>query len=635
MPKLIRFTICLAIYVISIGSLWAQTTAFTYQGKLNDGANPANGTYDMQFKLFDTSIVGTGVQQGPTITNGSVTVSSGVFSVQLPVGSEPFSGPPRFLEIGVRPSGSPNAYTVLGPRSLIMSAPYAMRSLNSSVADTLSSGCVGCVTSTQIGAGSGNYVQNTLTPQNANFSIVGNGSANILTANQFNIGANRVLGKGLSSIFVGESAGLSNTSGTGNTFVGYSAGVLNTTGDNNSFFGLNAGLVNNAFGNSFFGAFSGNANSTGTFNSFFGSGSGVFNTTGFENAFFGANAGNHNTDGEHNAFFGSWSGYANTTGDDNAFFGANAGRSNVDGLENAFFGGSAGYATTSGSFNVFIGQQAGRSNTTGAQNVFVGQASGDDNVGGSFNAFLGYATGQANTSGQRNSFVGFDAGFYNTTGQNNSFFGIGAGDVNTTGSSNTIIGASANLASANLSYATAIGAESIATLSNSIYLGRPNGADAVRIPGSTVIDGTLVVSTLGSAGSTSVCLNAANRFSPCSSSLRYKTSVQNFSRGLDVVRRLQPITFDWRDGGAHDIGFGAEEVNAVEPLLTTRNSRGEIEGVKYPQITAVLVNAVNEQQTEIEIQRKQIAQQQKLIDGLKQIICAQNAAAEICQEDRK
>jgi hypothetical protein len=589
----------------AVCSISAQTTAFTYQGKLNDGANPANGTYDMQFKLFDTAIVGTGVQQGSTITNGSVTVSSGVFSVQLPFGSEPFSGPPRFLEIGVRPSGSPNAYTVLGPRSLIMSAPYAMRSLSTSVADTLSSACVGCVTSTQIGAGSNNYVQNTLTPQNANFSIVGNGSANILTANQFNIGANRVLGRGIGSIFVGESAGSPNTSGTGNTFVGSSAGALNTTGDNNSFFGLSAGLF----------------------------------TTASENSFFGAFSGRDNTSGTHNAFFGSFSGYANTIGNDNAFFGANAGRSNVDGLENAFFGGSAGYATTSGSFNVFIGQQAGRSNTTGAQNVFVGQASGDDNVGGSFNAFLGYATGQANTSGQRNSFVGFDAGFYNTTGQNNSFFGIGAGDVNTTGSSNTIIGASANLASANLSYATAIGAESIATLSNSIYLGRPTGADAVRIPGSTVIDGTLVVGTLGSAGSTSICLNAANRISPCSSSLRYKTSVQNFARGLDVVRRLRPITFDWRDGGAHDIGFGAEEVNAVEPLLTTRNSRGEIEGVKYAQITAVLVNAVKEQQSEIEAQRKQIAAQQeeiasqrKLIDALKTLVCLQNPTAQICVE---
>jgi hypothetical protein len=35
----------------------AQTTAFTYQGKLSDGGNAATGQYDFQFKLFDTDVV--------------------------------------------------------------------------------------------------------------------------------------------------------------------------------------------------------------------------------------------------------------------------------------------------------------------------------------------------------------------------------------------------------------------------------------------------------------------------------------------------------------------------------------------------------------------------------------------------
>ena len=37
--------------------------------------------------------------------------------------------------------------------------------------------------------------------------------------------------------------------------------------------------------------------------------------------------------------------------------------------------------------------------------------------------------------------------------------------------------------------------------------------------------------------------------------------------GLDLVRRLAPITFTWRDTGARDLGFAAETVAAVEPLL--------------------------------------------------------------------
>jgi hypothetical protein len=545
MANLQRCAMCIAIYLISTSAAWGQTSVFTYQGKLNDGVSPANGSYDVQFKLFDTATVGTGAQQGVTIKNPSVVVSSGVFAVQLDFGSAVFSGPPRYLEIAVRAAGSPNAYTVLGPRSQVSSAPYSLRSLNSSVADTLSSACVGCVSGTQIGGGSSNYIQNTTSPQAAsNFNISGTGTANIFSATtQFNIGSNRVLGIG-------------------------------NPGGNNLFAGIGAGQAN-----------------TGTLNAFFGAGAGLSNTSASSNAFFGANSGISNTTGSNNAFFGSSSGNANTTGFENSFFGLNSGASNTTGSGNSFFGMLAGTFNNAGTSNAFFGQSAGQSNTSGVANTFVGKASGL---------------------------------------------------VNTVGSNNTIVGSNADVGATNLTFATALGAGAVAAQSNSIYLGRANGSDAVRIPGSVVIDGSLVVGTLGSAGSTSVCLNASNRISPCSSSLRYKTFVQDFSRGLDVVRRLRPITFDWKEGGMHDIGFGAEEVNAVEPLLTTRNSTGEIEGVKYPQMTTILVNAIKEQQNEIEAQRermedqqRQIQAQQKLIDGLKQIICAQNPSTEICKEERK
>src|SRR5262244_1007326 len=64
----------------------AQTTAFTYQGKLTDSGNPANGNFDMQFKLFDTVTVGTGTQQGTTVTVSNVAVTAGLFTVQIDFG---------------------------------------------------------------------------------------------------------------------------------------------------------------------------------------------------------------------------------------------------------------------------------------------------------------------------------------------------------------------------------------------------------------------------------------------------------------------------------------------------------------------------------------------------------------------
>jgi hypothetical protein len=126
----------------------------------------------------------------------------------------------------------------------------------------------------------------------------------------------------------------------------------------------------------------------------------------------------------------------------------------------------------------------------------------------------------------------------------------------------------------------------------------------VRVPG------TLTLGLPGVAGNTSMCRNILNQISFCSSSLRYKTNIQPFIGGLSVLNRLRPITFDWKIGGMHDLGFGAEEIAAVEPLLVTRNDKGQVEGVKYDRISAVLVNAVKEQQAEIEVQRQQIARQQ-------------------------
>jgi hypothetical protein len=37
----------------------AQNSTFTYQGRLTDGGAPANGTYELEFKLFDAASGGT------------------------------------------------------------------------------------------------------------------------------------------------------------------------------------------------------------------------------------------------------------------------------------------------------------------------------------------------------------------------------------------------------------------------------------------------------------------------------------------------------------------------------------------------------------------------------------------------
>lgn len=179
-PAYISFALLVALLCFwpGVSALRAQTTSFNYQGRLTDAGNPANGNYDLQFKLFDTATAGTGVQQGATLVRNPVGASGGVFTVSLDFGTSVFDGSARYLEIGVRSAGSATSYVLLGPRQAVTSTPYAIKSLNAAAADGLSSACAGCVTSTQIGSlptDNGNYIQNTMTQQGANFNISGNG----------------------------------------------------------------------------------------------------------------------------------------------------------------------------------------------------------------------------------------------------------------------------------------------------------------------------------------------------------------------------------------------------------------------------------------------------------------------------
>ena len=548
-PMFSTFVFCVSIFVAMAE---AQTTAFTFQGRLSDSNLAANGIYEMQFSLFDAASGGNqvGIAQG----NQSVSVVNGIFTIALDFGAGAFTGPNRFIQIGVRPANSQEPYSTLAPRQAVTSAPYAVKSLYSQNADSADNA------DNLGGIAAASYVQTNdarlsdeRSPTPQSFYYIQNRQSQQPLAH-FNISGDGTVG--------GTLFGNTVSGNVVNAVMYYSIGgnrVFSLTGVDGTFVGRNAGF-----------------NSTGGLNSFFGGSAGRENTTGNYNDFFGYAAGWNNTVGHSNSYFGNGSGYSNTSSDYNSFFGRDA-----------------GFFTTSGQ-NAYFGSQAGRLNTTGSQNTFVG----------------------------------YSAGNGNTTGGNNVFIGHTAGDNNITGTRNTLIGSGSNVSSGNLTYATAIGSEATVDSSNTIVLGRNDGSDLVRVPG------RLAVNTLGSAGSTLLCRNASNQISSCSSSLRYKTNIADFSSGLDLVKRLRPITFDWKDGGMHDLGLGAEDVAEIEPLLVHYNDKGEVEGVKYDRIGVVLLNAVKEQQAQIERQQKLIAQQQLMIGGLKKLVCRTNSQADECREDK-
>jgi len=97
---------------------------FTYRGQLIEENVPASGFYDFEFELYDAADAGN--QHASTVTIEDLEVADGYFTVMLDFGSDVFDGDSRWLQIGVRPGDSTDAFTILSPRQEITPTPYAL-----------------------------------------------------------------------------------------------------------------------------------------------------------------------------------------------------------------------------------------------------------------------------------------------------------------------------------------------------------------------------------------------------------------------------------------------------------------------------------------------------------------------------
>lgn len=112
----------LSTFHLQLSTLFAQGTAFTYQGQLKDGPGPANGSYDLTFSLFGVSSGGSAV--GGPVIHLATPVTDGLFTVSLDFGTGKFTGLARWLEIGARTNGS-GSFATLTPRQPLTPTPYA------------------------------------------------------------------------------------------------------------------------------------------------------------------------------------------------------------------------------------------------------------------------------------------------------------------------------------------------------------------------------------------------------------------------------------------------------------------------------------------------------------------------------
>ena len=452
--RITNLLVTLALFA-GIHQAAAQGTAFTYNGQLDVNGNPANGSYDLSFTLYNASTNGTAFGSQ---TNSGIAVAGGLFIATLDFGSV-FNGTNYWLEIAARTNGG-GAFSTVSPRQPVTPAPQAIYAATAGSAVTAATAgransvsttnLVGTIadsqlssnisrlnianTTTQATAGvvifSGFIVDTTITNHGAGYTTAPvvtvtdvSGSNAVITAT--------VVNGAVTSLAV-EVAGAHYSAGTTLTIAPPPSNAYQTFNCGNVFNGVST--FNNAGGN-FAGSFTGN-----------GAGLTNVNLTGpsaisaLGNTASGWGALNRNTTGSNNTASGSWALGANTTGFGNTANGHVALTVNTSGFWNTASGVWALNQNTTGSANTASGSGALISNNEGSYDTASGAWALVQNTTGSANTASGAGALNQNTTGNNNTANGQNALYSNTTGGNNIAEGSQAGYNITTGSSNIDIG---------------------------------------------------------------------------------------------------------------------------------------------------------------------------------------------------
>jgi trimeric autotransporter adhesin len=354
-------------------------------------------------------------------------------------------------------------------------------------------------------------------------------------------------------------------------------------------------IHNYGSGDTFVGEISGNFTMTGADNTGFGYGTLLTNSTGGSNTAVGVEALVANTSGSANTAIGDAAAIFNTSGSFNTATGYTALYNNGSGNNNTAIGDAAAFFNTSGSFNTATGYTALYNNDSGNFNTANGEGTLFTNVTGALNTAVGDTALYANISGDENAAVGFLALGRNTIGDGNSAFGAGALFSNFVGSSNTAVGADADVVSIDLTNATAIGAGAHVDASNRVRIGDSQV---------TQIGGQVAWSNL--------------------SDRREKKDIRDLTFGLDFIKALHPVEFRLRNSNDRiDFGFIAQD---VEALIGTQYNVLGIGGtaerklsLRYTDLIAPMVKAIQQQQALIEAQASEIAMLRQQVAQMAQL----------------
>jgi Chaperone of endosialidase len=350
---------------------------------------------------------------------------------------------------------------------------------------------------------------------------------------------------------------------------------------------------------------------------------------------------------EGNAFLGF-------AGNPNSSLTANSGNTGsgvgaLQSLEGGYFNTADGFfalqSNSTGYYNTADGYDALQFNQTGSGNTASGELALGNNTTGSGNTAVGENALKTNSTGSSLTCIGTSCDV-STDGLTNAT-AIGAGAV--VGASNSLVlgstGTDIGIGTAAPAYPLTLQADDNGSTRGGphqfVIQGASNPAKQLLIgylsdggtdPGFAMIQATetnvqntpltlnpsggpvLVGTTIGLSG---VPFQVAHGQGAAIadgwttySSRRWKTNIKTLPDALDKVEKLRGVSYDLKAGGKHEIGVIAEEVGAVVPEIVEWDQNGkDANGVDYTRLSALLIEAVKQQQAEIAQQDAKLAKQ--------------------------
>lgn len=314
-----------------------------------------------------------------------------------------------------------------------------------------------------------------------------------------------------------------------------------------------------------------------------------------------------------NYFIGHNSGLNNKTGKFNFFAGYNSGYTNITGSRNIFIGYESGYTNRGdelpekGSHNIFIGFQAGYNNALGFNNIFLGNKSGYNNFGdetgdnpedGSFNTFIGYESGLENQIGGSNTFLGYQAGRDNYEGNHNTYLGRWAGAANTDGSYNVFVGTEAGRKEMG-SYRLCINAVNDINYRVPLIYGEFDNRNVVIDGDANNNPGGFKLAVTGIVG--------AYQFTNLDKKSAVKSTVKNIDSSLEKIKSLNGIIYTQLNSKGEEVQeIAIDPAASIQVIPEIVEDLGTMYGIKYSKLTVLLIEAIKEQQSQIEALQKQI-----------------------------